>query len=110
MKGTIKLNREFRYAYNRGKKVVTPYIVMHYAKNRYSATKYGITVSTIVGKAHIRNRIKRLIREAYKDEKNFIKQGYNIIWVARSRCAFASLSDVKAAMSVCLAKAGLKEI
>ncbi len=89
--------------------MVTPLIVLHYSKNRNCVTKYGITVSTTVGKAHIRNRIKRLIREAYKDEKSFIKHGYNIIWVARSKCAFASLTDVKNAMSFCLDKAELKE-
>jgi len=109
LKGTIKLNKEFRYAYNRGKKVVTDRIVMHYNKNRTPVTKYGITVSTVIGKAHMRNRIKRLIREAYKDEKKLIKPGYNIIFVARSKCAFSSLKDIKSSMNECLLKAELKE-
>ena len=109
LKGTIKLNKEFRYAYNRGKKVVTDRLVMHYNKNRTPFTKYGITVSTSLGKAHIRNKIKRLIREAYRDEKKIVMSGYNIIFVARSKCAFSSLEEIKSSMNECLLKAHLKE-
>lgn len=107
MKGTVKLNREFRYAYSRGKKVVTPALVMHYYKNRTSVTKYGITASTAIGKAHMRNRAKRLIREAYRCFKPSIKDGYNIIFAARVRTACTSFNTVKTAMNECLEKAGL---
>lgn len=107
MKGTVKLNREFRYAYNRGKKVVTPALVMHCYKNRTSTTKYGITASTAIGKAHLRNRAKRLIREAYRGFAPRIKGGMNIIFVARVKTASASLETVKNAMNECFEKAGL---
>lgn len=107
MKGTVKLNREFRYAYNRGKKVVTPALVMHCCKNRTGTTKYGITASTAIGKAHMRNRAKRLIREAYRSFAPNIKDGMNIIFAARVKTASAKYETVKSAMNECFEKAGL---
>ena len=107
MKNTIKENREFRYAYKRGKKIVTPYIVMHYYKNRTDTTKIGITVSTSIGKAHTRNRIKRLVREAYRLYSGSVFEGYNIVWVSRSKTAFSSFEDVKKGVYMCLSEAGL---
>ena len=107
LKNTIKENRDFRFAYKRGKKIVTPYIVMHYYKNRTDTTKIGITVSTSVGKAHVRNHIKRLVREAFYVYSKEIKCGYNIVWVSRSKTAYASFDDVKKSVFTCLSNAGL---
>lgn len=107
MKNTIKENRDFRFAYKRGKKIVTPYIVMHYYKNRTDTTKIGITVSTSIGKAHTRNRVKRLVREAYRMYSGSVPNGYNIVWVSRSKTAFSSFEDVRKSVLTCLIQAGL---
>ena len=107
MKGTVKLNREFRYAYKKGKKVVSSYIVLHYVKNGKKSNRLGITVSKLPG-AVMRNRAKRLIRESYRKYLADIPGGYNFIIVARSRMADASLSDVDKAMEYCLRKSDLK--
>lgn len=107
MKNTIKENRDFRFAYKRGKKIVTPYIVMHYYKNRTDTTKIGITVSTAIGKAHTRNHIKRLVREAYRLYSESVPAGYNIVWVSRSKTAFASFDDVRKSVLSCLTESGL---
>ncbi len=107
MKGTIKRNNEFRYAYRRGKKFVTPVLVLHYYKNRGQANQYGITVSTTIGGAVVRNRIKRLIREAYRMQKDTIKSGYNTVWVARGRTAHADFATICSAMQFCIEKSGI---
>ena len=51
-------------------------------------TKLGITVNRKLGKACKRNRVKRLIREAYRENHGYIKDGYIIIIAARA-AAFA---------------------
>lgn len=107
MHGTVKENREFRYAYKKGKKIVTQYIVFHYYKNRSPETKLGITVSKTIGKAHDRNRIKRLIRESYLPYRNDIEQGYNIIIAARTKMLEADFNDASRWMKYCMEKSGL---
>lgn len=102
MKNTVKENREFLYAYRRGAKVVTPYFVFYLVKNKSEGIRLGITVSKAIGKAHDRNRAKRLIREAYrKSIPGGIQGGYNIIVVARERIGSAAFEKLKSAMRYC---------
>ena len=109
MKGTVKLNREFVYAYRKGKKIVSDCVVFHYYKNRTSCTRLGITVSKAVGKAHDRNRAKRLIRVAYREcMPKELKAGYNIIIAARSKMAYAPYENVLSAMKYCIEKSDLE--
>ncbi len=108
MKNTVKLNREFRYAYRKGKKFVTDYLVFYFYDNRQSLNKLGITVSASIGKAVCRNRIKRLIRAAYSARKDELKKGNNIIIVARNKAAGASYEDILKAFEYFIRKSGLK--
>ena len=107
MKGTIKLNKEFKFAYRRGHKYVSRSVVMHHYKNNTDHNKIGITVSTALGCAVVRNRVKRYIREAFKDYKAKIKVGYNIVFVARTRCAYSDFRDIKLSMDECMENSGL---
>ena len=107
MKNTVKLNREFRYAYRKGNKIVTDTLVFHWYKNRQSFNKLGLTVSTALGKAVVRNRIKRLIRAAYSARKDELKTGYNIIIVARNKAAYSDFKKIKSSLDYCLGKSDL---
>ena len=55
----------------------------------------------------MRNHIKRLVREAFYVYSKEIKRGYNIVWVSRSKTAYASFDDVKKSVFTCLLDAGL---
>lgn len=82
---TIKENRTFRRIYKKGRSVVTPFLVLYCRKNSWSHNRLGITVSTKLGGAVIRNRARRRLREVYRLAQPDMKQGYDIILVARSR-------------------------
>ena len=60
----IKQNYEFRRLYRRGKSVATPFLVLYALKNRRRINRIGLTVSPKLGGAVVRNRIRRLLREA----------------------------------------------
>ena len=106
MKGTVKENREFRYAYKRGKKIVSSHLVLHYVKNRNPVNKLGINASKLK-KAVDRNRAKRLIRVCYQNCSSELKQGYNIIFVVRSAMETADINDVARSMEYCFRKSDL---
>lgn len=100
LKNTVKENREFLRAYRNGKKAVTPYFVLYCVDTESGAdNKLGITVSKAIGKAHRRNRAKRLIREAYRiNLAEKISKGHNIVIVARERIGDAPFEKLCSSM------------
>ena len=79
---TIKENRTFRRIYNRGKSAVTPYLVLYVRPNGQRRNRLGVTVSTKLGCAVVRNRASDLVYRLAQPE---LKQGYDMILVARGR-------------------------
>ena len=97
MKNTvsIKRNNDFRLIYKRGKSSVTPVLAMYVRKNKNTSNRLGITVSTKVGKAVVRNRVRRRIREAYRINESRFNSGYDIIVVARVRASEVGFSEIE---------------
>lgn len=83
MKNTIMLkkNYEFKNLFSKGKFYYGEYIHMYIKKTSNDYNKLGIAVSKKQGKAVNRNRIKRLIRENYKNFEERIEKGINILIV-----------------------------
>lgn len=92
---SIKENRDFRRLYHRGKSAATPYLVVYAAKNHSDSNRIGLTVSTKLGCAAVRNRSKRLLREAYRLHEYEIQTGYDFILVARFRTTKAKCGEVQ---------------
>ena len=82
---TIKENRTFRQIYRRGRSAVTPFLVLYCRPNRLGRNRLGITVSTKLGGAVVRNRARRRLREVYRLAQSELVQGFDIVAVARGR-------------------------
>ena len=80
---TVKENYEFRRIYRKGKSAVSPALVMYCQRNRQGKSRLGITVSTKLGGAVVRNRVRRQLREIYRLNKPDMLPGYDVILVAR---------------------------
>ena len=106
---TIKQNYEFRRMYARGKSGVSSCLVVYYRKNRLGHNRLGITVSTKLGHAVVRNRVRRRLREIFRLNQSGLAQGYDMILVARTRAVGAEYRELERAfLSVC-GKLGLRE-
>ncbi len=91
----LRKTKEFNNVYRRGTSKVTKNIVMYYKKNGTKINRLGISVSKKVGKAVIRNRVKRLIKEAFrKQDMSNLSFGYDIVFVARVKIKFANMEIV----------------
>ena len=82
---TVKENHEFRRIYRKGRSAVSPYLVVYCQKNREGRSRLGVTVSTKLGHAVVRNRVRRRLRELYRLHKAELLPGYDLIVVARVR-------------------------
>ena len=92
---TVKENGDFRRIYRRGRSAVSGGVVVYCLKNRKGMSRLGVTVSTKLGHAVVRNRCRRRLREVYRLEKPQLKTGYDIILVARSRTATAPWPELQ---------------
>lgn len=72
--------------------MTTPHFVVYGRRNGGRPTRLGITVSRKVGKAHTRNRIKRLLREAFRRQD--WPAGLDLVFVARHEHPADALTDV----------------
>ena len=106
---TVKENYEFRRIYRKGRSAVSPCLVVYCQKNRRGQSRLGVTVSTKLGHAVVRNRVRRRIREIFRLSQGKMKQGYDIIVVARTRAAHADYWELKRAFEKTCKKLGLWE-
>lgn len=82
---TVKENYEFLRIYRKGKSAVSPQLVIYCQRNRRGHSRLGVSVSTKLGCAVVRNRVRRRIREIYRLNKAKMLPGYDLIVVARVR-------------------------
>ena len=103
---SLKLNHIFQRLY-RSNGQANGYLVLYARKNRMDCNRVGITVSKKLGKAHIRNRVRRRFREVYRLNEEAFLPGWDIVIVARSRAIDADFEKLTAAFLQLAAKAGL---
>lgn len=82
---TVKENYLFRRIYRKGASAVEPSLVVYCQKNRKGQTRLGVTVSTKLGKAVVRNHLRRQMRELWRTHKTEMCPGYDVIVVVRVR-------------------------
>lgn len=72
----VNLNRE-------GKRHHTAHFAIFFRKNGLAHSRLGITTSKRTGKAVVRNKTRRLIREVYRLHKAFFPRGCDILISAK---------------------------
>ena len=103
---SLKLNHIFQRLYH-SKGVADGYLVLYARRNRSQTNRVGITVSKKLGKAHIRNRTRRRIREVYRLNEEQFKAGWDIVVVARSRAVEAPFDKLTKSYLSLAKKAGI---
>ena len=61
--------REFLRVYETGRKLFSRYCVLFFAANGLTLSRIGITATKKLGKANVRNRLKRWTRETYRRQR-----------------------------------------
>ena len=83
---SIKKTNSFKTVYSCGRKEANAYFVMYALANEMGYNRLGLSISKKVGKAVVRNRIRRLVKESCRIRAQELISGYDIVVIARQAC------------------------
>jgi ribonuclease P protein component len=90
--GALKKRAQFQNIYEYGKTKVDRYLVVRLLANNLEISRLGFSVSKRLGKAVVRNRIRRLLKEICR--KIPVKPGFDIVIIARNRAVGADYQQL----------------
>ena len=114
-------NHLYSKAYQKGKRAVTSALAV-YVLPDYSAKKLakahplgltvnriGLTVSTKLGGAVVRSRVRRILREGLRavEKERKLKVGFLVVIAARSAAVDLKSSDIKEHLDIAFEKLGM---
>ncbi len=107
VRNTLKKNSEFRRLYTRGKSAGNSYMAVYCRRSGRPLNRFGFTVSTKLGNAVVRNRIRRRLREIVRLNGPRLRTGWDVVIVARRRCADGDYHRMDAAFLRACGELGL---
>ena len=102
---SLKLNHVFRRLYGRGKSAVNPCLAVYCRKNNLGYSRLGLTVGVKLGKAVVRNRTKRRLRECVRPLLGRMSGGL-YVFVARPSAAEQTFAQLNRQVGQLLNRAG----
>ena len=103
----LRKRSEYRQIYNEGRKVVGPAFICFVAWREGQGRKFGCAVSQKVGKAVVRNRVKRYLREIYRTHRGALAEDAHMVVVARRGCAELNFHESQEAIRRLLRRGGV---
>ncbi|ADI03120.1 MAG TPA: ribonuclease P protein component [Syntrophothermus lipocalidus] len=91
----LRKRKDFEKVYSKGKKVFGRYLILYVGENAAGKNRYGIVASKKVGKAVIRNKSRRRVREVARTLDSKLRQGYDVIVIVKPLCREADFASVK---------------
>lgn len=105
----LRLKKEFEAVFAAGHKTVTRDLVAWYSPGCGKEKKIGLMVSKKTGGAVRRNRLKRLLREAFRLTKKELKEGTRLIIYPKAGCAMDNLAQARQELDTLRRKARLND-
>jgi len=75
----LRTAAEFNEVYSKGAKRIARLFVVFALQNGLEYSRFGLTTPRKLGKAHVRNRIKRTVREILRTSRAAIPTGFDFV-------------------------------
>lgn len=85
---------DYKDIYDAGKKIHSENFVLYFRENESGHPRLGITVSRKIGCASVRNRTKRLFREAFRKSLKDIPENLDLVINAKFGCVGIRYQDL----------------
>ncbi len=96
---------QFSLIYAEGGSWKNKELIVRTLPNKLNSSRFGFVVSRRVGKAVVRNHIKRLLREITRQTP--VRPGWDIVFIARVPAAVIGFADLGKSVRTLLFKTGL---
>lgn len=103
----LRQSQDFVRIRQQGRKYSQQTIMLSILPNGSGCNRYGIVTSRRLGKAVVRNRVRRLIREVLRALHSDLRQGYDVVIVARPAIAGQPYSSVRRIIEQLLVQSGM---
>lgn len=103
----LKRTSEVALVRQQGRSWRHPLLILLVRANGQEISRFAFVASRFVGKAVVRNRVKRLLREVVRHHLPHIGTGWDCLLIARAGLSQASLEEVNAAVVQLLTRAHL---
>lgn len=86
---------DYKAAQEEGRKFHTPHFIILLKENTTPESRLGITVTKKIGSATQRNRIKRLVREVFRQNRQLFPDNRDIVFIAKRGAGSLNYQAVK---------------
>jgi ribonuclease P protein component len=102
-KQRLTKRRDFAAVYRKGRALAHPLVVLRLLPNQLPYSRYGFAVSKTVGKAVVRNQVRRRLREGIRTL--LVQPGWDIVVIARPKAAAADFHTLRRVTAALLSRA-----
>jgi ribonuclease P protein component len=91
----LRRSEDFQIVRRDGQFYASPLLVLAFLRNDLTHSRFGYVVNRRLGKAVHRNKIKRRMREATRLRLPTIKEGFDLVLIARKPITKAAYAEVE---------------
>jgi len=102
----LKKRKEFNYIYKKGESFGSKFVALYCSNTPKRVKKVGFSVSKKIGKAYVRNKLKRQMRAIVREQIPNMQDNIAYIFVAKSGIETLSFIELKDCILNVLFKSG----